>query len=75
MTLPQASSSFSIPLKGKSAEMLQKVLGYCYFKHPVKTIYYKLGEIKKLDYSHILSVELGTKKTANKAPGNDKRWR
>lgn len=27
--------------------MLQKVLGYCYFQHSVKLIYYKLGEIKK----------------------------
>lgn len=28
--------------------MLQKVLGYCYFKHPIKTIYcINLGEIKK----------------------------
>ena len=56
--------------------MLQKVLGYCYFKHPVETIYcINLGEIKKKKLEAYPISTVGDQKMTNKAPGSDKRWR
>ena len=50
--------------------MLQKVLGYCNFKHPVKTKYCNLGEIKKKIRGISYQYSWGPKMT--KAPGSDK---